>query len=107
MLAIAGASEIIAAATVRAAMATAETDSPLTAVSATIRALSWSLHVRRRSRTGEHLKPMNQLSDSIIHRVHSKPNGYQSARLAGQDIFGNVTAGNRLQMPRQKCKAKC
>jgi hypothetical protein len=29
------------------------------------------------TRTGEHLKPMNRLSDSIIHCVHSKPNGYE------------------------------
>src|ERR1700686_3804677 len=28
--------------------------------------------------TGEHLEPMNRLSDSIIHCVHSKPNGYDS-----------------------------
>jgi len=30
------------------------------------------------TRTGEHLKPMNRLSDSIIHCVHSKPNGYDN-----------------------------
>jgi hypothetical protein len=29
-------------------------------------------------RTGEHLEPMNRLSDSIIHCVHSKPNGYEN-----------------------------
>jgi hypothetical protein len=41
---------------------------------------------------------MNRLSDSIIHCVHSKPNGYQSRQIAGQDIFGKVTAGHRLQL---------
>jgi hypothetical protein len=30
------------------------------------------------TRTGEHLEPMNRLSDSIVHCVHSKPNGYDS-----------------------------
>ena len=30
------------------------------------------------TRTGEHLKPMNRLSDSIIHYVHSKPNVYEN-----------------------------
>src|SRR5467141_3725207 len=30
------------------------------------------------TRTGEHLQPMNRLSVSIIHCVHSKPNGYQN-----------------------------
>jgi hypothetical protein len=28
--------------------------------------------------TGEYLKPMNRLGDSIIHCVHSKPNGYEN-----------------------------
>src|SRR6202022_141957 len=42
--------------------------------------------------TGEHLKPMKRLSDSIIHCVHSKPNGYQNhqTRRSGHHQEGDL-----------------
>src|ERR1700738_3605935 len=42
--------------------------------------------------TGKHLKPMNRLSDSIIHCVHSKPNGYQDhqTRRSGHHQEGDL-----------------
>src|SRR6266404_7475748 len=44
------------------------------------------------TRTGEHLEPMNRLSDSIIHCVHSKPNGHQNhqTRRSGQHQEGDL-----------------
>src|SRR5712675_2537629 len=44
------------------------------------------------TRTGEHLEPMNRLSDSIIHCVHSKPNGYQNhqTRRSGHHQEGDL-----------------
>jgi len=63
-----------------------------------------SLRSRRRSvpvlvaprspttRTGEHLEPMNRLSDSIIYCVHSKPNGYDSGQTRRS---GHLQEGDR------------
>src|SRR6202161_2312997 len=49
------------------------------------------------SRTGENLQPASRLSDSIIHCVHSKPNGQStSRRLADQDIRRKVIPEQRL-----------
>src|SRR5260370_42671277 len=44
------------------------------------------------TRTGEHLEPMNRLSDSIIHCVHSKPNDYQNhqTRRSGHHQEGDL-----------------
>src|ERR1017187_11037028 len=44
------------------------------------------------TRTGEHLKPMNRLSDSIIHCVHSKPNGYENRQTRRS---GHLQEGDR------------
>ncbi len=49
------------------------------------------------TRSGEHLKPMNRLSDSITTVSILSLTVIRAARLAGQDIFGKVTAGHRLQ----------
>jgi hypothetical protein len=49
------------------------------------------------SRTGENLQPACRLSDSIIHCVHSKPNGQStSRRLADQDVNRKVIPEQRL-----------
>src|SRR5712672_4537745 len=44
------------------------------------------------TRPGENLEPMNRLSDSIIHCVHSKPNGYQNhqTRRSGHHQEGDL-----------------
>ena len=41
---------------------------------------------------------MNRLSDSIIYCVHSKPNGFETARLADQNVFRKVAAEHRLPL---------
>src|ERR1700737_191049 len=52
--------------------------------------------------TGEHLKPMKRLSDSIIHCVHSKPNGYQNhqTRRSGHHQEGDL--GTPLTLNRHR-----
>src|SRR6202165_1417549 len=59
------------------------------------------------TRTGEHLEPMNRLSDSIIHCVHSKPNGYENHQTRrsghhqegdrGTPLTGNPYDGHTLK----------
>src|ERR1700676_1074079 len=58
------------------------------------------------TRTGEHLEPMNRLSDSIIHCVHSKPNGYQNhqTRRSGHHQEGDL--GNPLTPDDLKARFK-
>lgn len=48
------------------------------------------------TRTGEHLEPMNRLSDSIIHCVHSKPNGYESRKTRRSGHFQEGDRGTSL-----------
>src|ERR1700688_1015458 len=56
------------------------------------------------SRTGENLQPASRLSDSIIHCVHSKPNGQStSRRLADQDISRKVIPEQRLLRTSRIC----
>jgi hypothetical protein len=67
------ASQTIAVVKVRAVGATAETESPLAKISAIISAFVLGAPRSPATCTGELLKPMNRLSVSIIHCVHSKP----------------------------------
>ena len=74
ILAIDVASQATVAATIHVSP-TPETESPLVTISATIRALSSSRHVRRRPAPVKHFQPADRLGDSTMFSVHSKPNG--------------------------------
>jgi hypothetical protein len=47
---------------------------------------------------GEHLKPMNRLSDSIIQCVHSKPNGYRNHQTRRSGHYQEGDLGTPLTM---------